>query len=184
MSSSDERYFYRDRVSCLLVFCIPFLIAAVVFVMLSGSAEGFASLRLIIMGVAVLWGLAQIGVCLIWFLVMIFTGNFRPTFIPVFGAISPALLIPGVLIGFVLDGRAEDRSMETGLEVLDRVTAYEAETGACPEDLGQVYADARDVPRPAMKGAQFSTSDCTVSFESFAFLVCSISSGEKWICSD
>lgn len=169
---------------------ITYVVAAVLFVLFSGFAEGMVSLRLIV--VMTIVPVAFVHILFIVFkfirsLISSETQLYKVQIQPLAGiAFLTACLAWGMHIDFV----AEKKSKAIGDEILLAIKAYKSKAGACPQSLKMLSAFEDGIPKPALRGARYDywvkdNGDCMISFDGPMFITCAKGSNERvWFCSD
>lgn len=171
---------------------LPFAVyiaAGAAFVSLSGAAEGYLSLRLPLLLIA-LGALVHIG-----FLACVWIGSF---FSPKLNAkLSQALPITGALIlfasihiGFTIDKAALVESQRRGDVILSEISRYIEINGECPQSLNKTGAFSDGLPTPAFRSSKYEyrideKGECQVGFDADMFITCTRRPNESdWRCDD
>lgn len=168
---------------------IFYLAGAIWFFVFSGSAEGLASPRSLLVPVLLVALVHSMSIVVrsLWGLV----GRRFPLQSRHFAAFAgTASLLVSVELGTDLDKRRIAETMRRGDVILSQIQAYKDITTQCPVDLGELSDTGVDIAKPALRQSQFrvsatSSGGCELMFGSVSFTTCHKRLGDRdWRCVD
>ncbi len=168
---------------------IIYIVAAILYYILSGAAEGMTSPR-VLLSLVFLASLAHFIIVSIQIIQSIFIRSYSVGL----GHFAVLAGLVAVVIGFKLGNDVDKlriaESMKRGDELITEIRDFKNEESRCPVDLEELKRRGIIIPEPALKGSRYrywvsGSGQCNISFDSVLFMSCKKSTNdEDWYCDD
>jgi hypothetical protein len=157
---------------------ILYIASGLIFLFFSGSAEGFASPRSLVIGVALV---ALFHV--MWIVIGFLRKKIRPGM--AFNFLAIFILFMSLVIGSKIDAKRVAETKQIGDQIVEKINFYRQKNGSYPSSLSEIP----NTLQPTLKNSEFyyhidEKDGFILGFPSVTFLLCERSAHSQWVCDD